>query len=141
MLYGLLASGAALAASAGAGEAGKQAVASAFAAVKARLSGAHRVQGLDLLDKPGFAEGVKAELARPEIAADDDLARRVEALRAAIAALPTAETARYAVDVQGAIEAARNVAAEDIEGLRAASVTAHGGDVTLRNVTAPPGNA
>jgi hypothetical protein len=139
MLYGLLSAGAALAATAGAQEFGKKAVVTAFDAIKARLTGEHAVKGLDLVGEPDFAEGVKKALAKPEIAADPEVATLAEALRAAIASIPAAEAARYAVDVKGAIEAARHVTARDIEGLRAASITAKDGDVTLEGISAPPG--
>jgi hypothetical protein len=137
MLYGLLSAGAALAATEGAKTLGKEAVTAAFDAIKARLTGAHAVKGLDLVGNPDFAEGLTKALAKPGIAADPDVAALAEALRAAIAALPAG--ADYAVDVRGAIEAARNVTARDIEGLRAAGITAKDGDVTLERIKAPPG--
>lgn len=137
-LYGLLATGAGLAASAGAGEFGKKAVGAAFDAIKARLTSVHNVGALDRLDKPAFAEGIKSELAAPEVAADAELPALIEALRAAIAAVPQQAAARYAVNVRDGIESARNMTLEDIEGLQAASLKS-GGDLTLKGIKAPPG--
>lgn len=140
MLYGLLSAGAALAATAGAQEFGKKAVATAFDAIKARLAGAHQVPALDQVGDPDFAGAVKAKLAKPEIAGDPELAALIESLRAALAAVPAEEAARYAVDVKDAIESAGRMTLADIEGLRARSITS-GGDMEIRGVKAPPGKA
>lgn len=141
-ILGLLTTGAALAATAAAGELGKTAVKDAYEALKARLAGDHDVGSVALADqaaeKPAYAEAIRADLARPGIAADPEVARLAEALRAAIAAIPPSEEARYAVDVRRGIEAARDINLRDIEGVRADSITA-GQDLTIESVKAPPG--
>ncbi len=140
VLYNLLAAGAGLAATAGAGELGKKAVVTAFDAVKARLTGAHKVGGLDMLDKPAFAEGVKSELAKPEIAADADLLKLADTLRASILALPAAETARYAVEMQ-TIRAGRDVLLRSIDGAVKVGTIDAGQDAVIENIRGGPGKS
>jgi hypothetical protein len=142
LLYGLIATAAGLLASNAATEFGKGAGKAAFEALKAWLASRHAVAGLDAIDeagaKPEVAERLRSELDAPAIAGDPEVARLAEALRAALAAIPPAETAVYAVDIRQGIEAARDITLEDIEGLRAESLKA-GQDLTLRNIKAPPG--
>jgi hypothetical protein len=138
LLYSLLKAGATLMAEGAAGEFAKGAGKSAWEALKTRLAGQHSVAGLDALDKPAFADPIKAELEKPDIAADPEIARLAEALRAALATLPKAQTARYAVDVQDAIESVGHMSLEDIEGIRTKSLKS-GGNMTLKGIKAPPG--
>jgi hypothetical protein len=143
ILYGLLKTAAALAATAAAGELGKAAVKDAYEALKSRLADRHGATSVALVeqagDKPAYAEAIRADLAKPGIAADPEIARLTAALRDAIAAIPPAEEARYAVDIRQGIEAARNITFRDIEGLRADSITAREGDLSMENIKAPPG--
>jgi hypothetical protein len=134
LLYSLLTTGAALLATNAAGEFAKGAGKTAWEALKARLAGAHAVRGLDTLDKPAFAETIKTELAKPDIAADTEVLRLAETLRAAIEALPQPEV-RRAVDVD-TIKAGRDVLIRAVDGLKAGTIDA-GQDAVIENVRLP----
>ena len=141
LLFSLLVSGAKLAASNAVGEFAKGAGNSAFEAIKARLAGEHGVKSLPLLEEaaenPAFEEAVKAELAKPEIAQDAGLLQLAERLRAAIEALPAETQARYAVNIE-TIRSGGDLLFESVEGVKATSATSEG-DMTFKNVKAPPG--
>lgn len=141
LLFSLLVSGATIAASGAVGEFAKGAGKTAFEAIKARLAADHDVKSLPLLEgaaeNPAFAAAVKADLARPEITEDADLLQLAETLRAAIAALPEETQNRYAVDIE-TIRSGGNLLFEAVEGVKARSATSKG-DMTFRNVKAPPG--
>lgn len=125
-LYGLLTVGAGLAASGAASEFGKGAGKAAFEALKGRLS---RVFGVE--------EPNEAALAKPEIAADDEVRRLAALLLAAIEAAPEHERAPYAVDIRE-IRSKGALRFLDVEGVKADVATSEG-DMTFENVKTPPG--
>jgi hypothetical protein len=139
LLYSLLTTGAALLATNAAGEFAKGAGKSAWEALKARLAGAHKVDGLDMLDKarekPAFGEAIKAELAAPAVAADPEVISLARRLEAAFAALPPTESAPYAVAIRE-IHAGRDLLFENVAGVQSDLATSEG-DMTFRNVTMP----
>jgi hypothetical protein len=141
VLFSVLATGAGMAASGAVGEFAKGAGKAAFEALKARLSKQHEFKSLPLLEdakqNPAFAAAIKAELAKPEVAQDVELLQLAERLREAIAALPAETQARYAVDIE-TIRSGGDLLFEAVEGVRAATAIAKG-DMTFKNVTAPPG--
>ena len=142
MLFGLLLSGAKIAASSAVGEFAKGAGETAFEALKARLTSKHDVKSLPLLDQcednPAFADAVKSDLSKPAIAQDAELLEIAETLRAALAALPDATLARYAVDIDE-IKSGGALLFDAVEGVKAKTATSEG-DMTFKNVKAPPGN-
>lgn len=125
-LYGLLTVGAGLAASGAASEFGKGAGKAAMEALKGRLS---RVFGVEAPSE--------AALAKPEIAADDEVRRLAALLLAAIEAAPEHERAPYAVDIRE-IRSKGALRFTDVEGVRADSVVGES-DVTFEGIKAPPG--
>lgn len=135
-LYALLATAAGLAAAGALDEFGK----TTFRALKDRLAttfGAGSVARIDrAAGDPALPPAVKAELAKPEIAADPETLRLAEALRQAIAATP--DDPRYAMDIRNGIRAARDINLKNIEGVRADHIEA-GQDFTAVNIAAPPG--
>jgi hypothetical protein len=135
LLYSLLTTGAALVATNAASEFAKGAGKTAWDALKARLADAHEVAGLDALDKPAFAEPIKAELAKPAVAVDPEVRTLAQALEAALAALPAAEVAPYAVAIRE-IRVGRNLLFENVAGVTA-DLAASEGDMTFKGVTAP----
>ena len=141
LLFSLLVSGAKLVASSAVGEFAKGAGKSAFEAIKSRLADKHRAKSLALLedasDNKAYEAAVKADLAQPSIAEDSELLQLAEKLREAIEALPAETQARYAVDIE-IIRSGRNLLFEAVEGVKAKSATSEG-DMTFRNVKAPPG--
>jgi hypothetical protein len=143
LLYTLLTTGASLLATSAAGEFAKGAGKTAFDALKARLIDAHGAKSVALVDdaaaNPAYAEIIKAELSKPDIAGDADLRALARQLEAAIEALPAAEAAPYAVEIRE-IRAGRDLLFEDVEGVRADIATSQG-DMTFRRVQAPPGKA
>ncbi len=140
-LYNLLTTGASLLATGAAGEFAKGAGKAAFEALQARLVGEHQATSVarvaDAAGDPACADAIRADLARPGIAEDAELRRLARTLEAAIAALPAAETAPYAVEIRE-IKAGKNLLFEDVEGVRADTATAEG-DMTFKGVNAPPG--
>jgi hypothetical protein len=138
-LFALLSAGAALAAQSAVGEFAKSGGKAAFDALKARLTGAHNVESLDLLErarsKPGYAAEIKAELANPGIAADPEVASLAADLRAAIEALPKATLTAYAVDIE-TIRAGGALLFRNVEGVKAKSAESVG-DMTFRGIKAP----
>jgi hypothetical protein len=143
-LYALLATGAGLAATEAAKTLGKTAVGDAYTALKARLSSALGAKSVELIDgvpdNPALEPAIKADLARPEIAADPQVLELAEALRAAIAAIPPAEESRYAMDIRNGIRAARDITLRNVQGVRAGHIDA-GQDFTAENIAAPPGKS
>lgn len=141
VLFSVLASGAGLAASGAVGEFAKGAGKTAFEALKARLSDAHGVKSLPLLEEarqnPAFEAAVKADLTSPEIARDTEVLKLAEKLREAIEALPEQDQTRYAVNIE-TIRAGGKLLFDAVEGVKAISAVAEG-DVEFRNVKAPPG--
>ena len=141
LLSDLLTTGAALAASGAVSEFAKGAGKAAFEALKTRLGDRHGVTALPPFDRaaetPAVAAALEAALAKPEIVGDGEGLRLAETLRAAIEALPAETQARYAVDVEY-IRSGAALLFEAVESIKAKSVTADG-DLTFRNVSAPPG--
>lgn len=141
VLFSLLASGAALAASGVVGEFAKGAGKTTFEALKARLTERHAVKSLPLLEdarqNPAFEGAIKASLATPGISEDAELLKLAEQLREAIEALPAEIQARYAVNIE-TIRSGGNLLFEAVEGVKAKSATSEG-DMTFRDVKAPPG--
>ena len=139
MLYSLLSAGAGLMASAAAGEFAKGAGKAALDALKDRLTGAHQVKSLPLLEdartNPAFAQAIKSDLAKPAIAEDADLLTLADTLRHAIEALPAAAQAPAAVEIE-TIRAGGNLLFDTVEGIRSKLATSKG-DMTFKNVTAP----
>jgi hypothetical protein len=135
LLYTLLATGASLLATSAAGEFAKGAGKSAWEALKARLTAEHAVAGLDALDKPAFAAPIRAELAAPAVAADPEVRTLAQALEAALAALPRAEAAPYAVAIRET-RAGRDLLFENVAGVTVDLATSEG-DMTFRGVTSP----
>ncbi|MGA7807004.1 hypothetical protein [Bradyrhizobium sp.] len=147
-LYSLLATGAELVASKAAGEfakgAGKtafDALKAAFDALKARLVSNHCVASLALVDQAegnaAYETAIKSDLNRSDIWKDTEVRRLVNALRAAIEALPEAVKASYAVDIR-VIESGRDLLFDDVEGVRSEQAISQR-NMTFRNVKAPPG--
>jgi hypothetical protein len=143
LLYTLLTTGASLLATSAAGEFAKGAGKAAFDALKARLIDGHGAKSVALVGdaaaNPAYAEIIKAELSKPEIARDAGLRELARQLEAAIEALPAAETAPYAVAIRE-VRAGRDLLFEGVEGVRADIATSQG-DMTFRNVKAPPGKS
>ncbi len=141
VLYSLLVTGASLVASGAVSEFAKGAGKAAFDALKARLTGTHGAASVALIDQAkgnaAYEAVIKSDLARPGIAEDAEVRRLAEELRAAIEALPAAAKAPYAVDI-GVIESGRNLLFEGVEGVHGDRATSQG-DMTFRNVKAPPG--
>jgi hypothetical protein len=141
LLFSVLASGATLTASGAVGEFAKTAGKTAFDALKTRLTERHKVRSLPLLEdakqNPAFKAAIEAELSKPEIAQDAKLLELAEALRQEIAALPQEVTARYAVNIE-TIRSGGNLLFEAVEGIKATMVSSEG-DMTLRDIKAPPG--
>jgi hypothetical protein len=142
VLFSVLASGAVLAASGAVSEFAKGAGKATFEALTARLAERHKIKSLPLLEdarqNPAFEAAVKAELANPEIVEDAELLELAERLREAIEALPTEVQARYAVDIE-TLRAGGDLLFEAVEGVKAKTAITKG-DMTFRNVKAPPGN-
>lgn len=143
LLYSVQVTGAGLVGAGAVSEFAKGAGKTAFEALKSRLSAQHEVKSLPLLDEaannPAFAAAVKAELAKPEITGDAELLQLAQTLREAIAALPAETQARYAVNIDE-IRSGGALLFEAVEGVKAKSATSTG-DMTFKNVTAPPGKA
>jgi hypothetical protein len=122
LLFSLLLSGAKLAASGATSEFGKV----AFEAIKARLQGEHGVKSLPLLEEaesnPAFEGAIKADLAKPTIAADTELLKLGETLKASIEALPADTLARYAIDIK-VIRSGGSLFFEGVEGIHADTAT------------------
>lgn len=141
LLTSLLTAGAALMAEGAAGEFAKGAGKTAFEALKSRLTTTHGAGSMVLLDRvrtePSFAPAIQADLARVEIARDGEVLALAEQLRSAIAALPEQVTTAYAIDI-AEIRAGANLLVDTAQGIRANLATAVG-DITFRNVAAPPG--
>lgn len=141
VLFSVLATGAGLAASGAVSEFAKGAGKATFEAIKARLAERHEVKSLPLLHEakqnPSFEAALKAELAKPAIAQDAELLELAERLREAIAALPPEAQERYAVNIE-TILAGGDLLFEAVEGVKAKSASSEG-DMTFRNVKAPPG--
>lgn len=141
VLFSVLASGAALAASGAVSEFAKGAGRITFEALKTRLIDRHQVKTLPLLENvaehPAYQTAVKAELAKPEIAEDVEVLKLAETLREAIEALPAETQACYAVNIE-TIRSGGNLLFEAVEGVKAKSASSKG-DMTFRNVKAPPG--
>ena len=135
LLYTLLTTGASLLATSAAGEFAKGAGKAAFEALKARLVDGHGAKSVALVAdagaNPAYAEIIKADLGKPEIAGDAEVRTLARQLEAAIEALPAAEAAPYAVAI-------RDLLFEDVEGVKADLATSQG-DMTFRKVKAPPG--
>lgn len=143
LLFSILVTGAGLVASGAVSEFAKGAGKTAFEALKSRLTEQHDVKSLPLLveaqTNPAFGMAVKAELERPQIAADEELLRLAETLREAIAALPAETQARYAVNIDE-IRSGGALLFEAVEGITAKTATSQG-DMTFKSIKAPPGNA
>jgi hypothetical protein len=143
LLYSVLVSGAGLVASGAVSEFAKGAGKTAFDALKNRLQADHGMTSLSLLEKatkmPPFEAAIKAELEQEQIAGDPEVLKLAETLREAIAALPAETQARYAVDIE-VINSGGALLFEAVEGVKAKSATSEG-DMTFKNVTAPPGKA
>jgi hypothetical protein len=141
LLYSLLSAGAELAASSAVGEFAKGAGKAAFDALKARLTGEHKVKSLGLLEdagtNPAYKAAIESDLARPDIAEDPQVVELAQTLRAAIEALPAETTARYAIDIE-TIRAGGHLLFEASEGIRAKLATSKG-DMTFKGIKAPPG--
>lgn len=141
LLFSVLVTGAELVASGAVSEFAKGAGKAAFEALKNRLTAQHGMKSLPLLEDakntPAFATAIEAELAKPEIADDEELLRLAETLREAIAALPAETQARYAVNIDD-IRAGGALLFEAVEGVRAKTATSQG-DMTFKKVKAPPG--
>lgn len=141
VLYSVIVSGAGLAASGAVSEFAKGAGKAAFESLKERLVERHQVKSLPLLEdarqNPAFEAAVKAELAMPEIAEDAELLELAEQLREAIKALPAETQVRYAVDIE-TIRSGGNLLFDAIEGVKAKTASSKG-DITFRNIKAPPG--
>jgi len=141
LLYTLLTTGASLLATSAAGEFAKGAGKAAFEALKARLVDGHGAKSVALVAdagaNPAYAEIIKADLGKPEIAGDAEVRTLARQLEAAIEALPAAEAAPYAVAIRE-IRAGRDLLFEDVEGVKADLATSQG-DMTFRKVKAPPG--
>lgn len=109
--------------------------------MKARLSGTHKSASLGLLeqarDNPAYEAAIRSDLARPEIAEDVEVRRAAEKLRLAIASLPTEVKTLYAINIR-LIEADGALLFDNIEGVLSDKVSSKG-DMTFRNVIAPPG--
>lgn len=144
LLYGLLSTGAGIAASAACGEVGKTAIKDAYEALRSLLSDEHGVGSLELISRanvnPNYALLIQNELSVPGVSRDPEVARLAETLRAAIAAIQVTEEAHYAVDIRTGIEAARHIRLKAIGGIRAESIRA-GMDLTMENIQAPPGKS
>lgn len=138
-LYPLLLTGAGLAARGVLGEVGKGAGKEAFEALKARLRGAFGAKSVDLIDdvdtNPAYEGTIRADLSKPEIAADAEVRALARTLEAAIAALPADVTAPYAVSIRE-IRAGRDLLFENVAGVEA-DIATTGGDMTFRGVAAP----
>jgi hypothetical protein len=143
LLFSVLVTGAELVASGAVSEFAKGAGKAAFEALKSRLAAQHEVKSLPLLEdaakNPAFEGAIKAELAKPGIAADAELLQLAETLREAIAALPAETQARYAVNIDE-IRSGGALLFEAVEGVKAKTATSET-DMTFKNVTAPPGKA
>jgi hypothetical protein len=143
LLYSVLVSGAGLVASGAVSEFAKGAGKTAFDALKNRLQADHGMTSLSLLEKatkmPPFEAAIKAELEQEQIAGDPEVLKLAETLREAIAALPAETQARYAVDIE-VINSGGALLFEAVEGVKAKSATSEG-DMTFKNVTAPPGKS
>lgn len=140
LLYSLLMTGAGLVASGTVSEFAKGAGKTAFDALKAHLlaRGAASVTLIDQAEGNAAYEAVvKSDLARPNIVDDAEVRRLAEQLRAAIDALPADAKARYAVDI-GVIETSGALLFENVEGVTSDRATSEG-DMTFKNVKAPPG--
>ena len=141
LLFSLLTAGANLATSSAVTEFAKGAGKTAFEALKKRLAERHNVTTLPQLEEaaktPASDSAIRAELEAPEIANDSELLRLAETLRAGVAALPSETQARFAVDIEE-IRSGQALLFEAVGGVRAKTATAEG-DMTFRNVTAPPG--
>lgn len=125
-LHALLAAGAALAASGAAGEFGKAGGKALYEALKARLETVF-----------GVKPDAKAALAKPEIEADDEIARLAARLLAAFEAMPEADRAPYAVDIRE-IRSGGALRFVGVEGVRSDLATSIG-DMTFETIKAPPG--
>jgi hypothetical protein len=143
ILYTVLVSGAGLVASGAVSEFAKGAGKTAFDALKNRLQADHGMKSLTLLDdaaqNPAFESAIKAELDKPQIAGDPEVLKLAETLRELIAALPAETQARYAVDIEE-ISSGGVLLFEAVQGVKAKSATSEG-DMTFKNVTAPPGKS
>ena len=121
LLYTLLTTGASLLATSAAGEFAKGAGKAAFEALKARLVDGHGAKSVALVAdagaNPAYAEIIKADLGKPEIAGDAEVRTLARQLEAAIEALPAAEAAPYAVAIRE-IRAGRDLLFEDVEGVK-----------------------
>lgn len=141
LLFSVLVSGAELVASGAVTEFAKGTGKAAFDALKNRLTAQHGMKSLPLLEdakqNPAFEAAIEAELAKPEIAGDEELLRLAGTLREAIAALPAETQARYAVNIDD-IRAGGALLFEAVEGVRAKTATSTG-DMTFKNVKVPPG--
>lgn len=141
LLFSLLASGAKLVASNAVGEFAKGGGKSAFDALKARLSDEHGLKSLALLedapDNPAFADAIKSDLSKPGIAEDSNLVELAAQLRDAIATLPPDTQSLYAINIDE-IHAGGTLFFDAVEGVRAKKVHSKG-DMTFRNIDAPPG--
>ncbi|MEM8571249.1 MAG: hypothetical protein AAGG56_10100 [Pseudomonadota bacterium] len=138
-LYALLAAGAGIAATEGVKTAAKAAVTDAYAALKARLSGAHNAKTVEMIEHAQQNEAlepiIKGELCQPEIGIDQEIRVLAQRLDEAIEALTEAEKAPYAVRIRE-IHAGRNLLFEGVEGVQADIATSKG-DMTFKGVTSP----
>lgn len=139
LLFSVLVSGAKLAAVGAVTEFAKGSGKAALEALKNRLSSQHSMKSLPMLEEaetnPAFEAAIKAELAKPEIAEDEELLQLAETLRKAISALPIDTQASYAVNIDE-IKAGGVLLFEAVEGVRAKSATSKG-DMTFKDIKAP----
>jgi hypothetical protein len=141
LLFNLLLVGSGLAASGAAGEFGKGAGRAAFEALKTLLVTRHGADSLKQLDAagdtPDVAAAIRSDLDQPGIARDAEVRRLAADLRAAIEALPDTVTAPHAIEIRR-IRTGGHLLVENVAGIRSDSAVA-GGDMTFRDVRAPPG--
>lgn len=140
LLFSVLVSGTELVASGAVAEFAKGGGKAAFEALKNRLTAQHDMKSLPLLAdakaNPAFEAAVKAELAKPEIANDEELLRLAETLRELIAGLHAETQARYAVNIDE-IRSGGALLFQAVEGIKAKSATSKN-DMIFSNVKAPP---
>jgi hypothetical protein len=126
-------------ASAAASEFAKGAGKSVYEAIKARLTGTHKAKSLDLLESApeteAFQTALTAELAKPAIAADTELAPLVDKLAEALEAMPDESLAAAAIE-RTTLKAARDAILSDVEGIRDSVIEA-GQDINLSGIKAP----
>ena len=134
----LLIEAAKLMATSAAGDFAKAAGKSAFEAIKSRLTTEHKAEAaVALIDKAAendaYRPALEADLTSPHIDADETLVSLTIDLQKALEAMPASPA--YAIDTD-AIRVGGNLLMEQIEGIRAGTITAEG-DATFSGIKAP----